>query len=76
MNTIETLKTIKSGEKTITFFKGKIHNAEGPAIVYDNGKKEYYINGIEYSYDEFKKLKKSREGLPWYKGAARGKARV
>jgi len=30
-------------------------------------KKEYYLNGIPYDFEMWKEIKKSGEGLPWYK---------
>ena len=29
--------------------------------------KEYYLNGINYSFDDWNDIRKEREGLPWYK---------
>ena len=48
----------------------RIHNWDGPAIEPINKeqkKKEYYLNGIIYDFDMWKEIKKSGEGLPWYK---------
>ena len=46
----------------------KIHNWEGPALLNkEQKKKEYYLNGIQYSLDDWKEIKKAGEGLPWYK---------
>ena len=48
--------------------ENKLHNWEGPALINEKQKKkEYYLNGILYSLDEWKLIKKSGEGLPWYK---------
>ena len=48
--------------------ENKLHNWEGPAIINEiQRKKEYYLNGIQYTMDEWKDIKKSGEGLPWYK---------
>jgi hypothetical protein len=35
----------------------------------NNRKREYYLNGIQYSETEWKERVKGREGLPWYKGS-------
>ena len=44
------------------------HNEKGPALINKQQKrKEYYLNGIQYTMDEWKDIKKSGEGLPWYK---------
>ena len=51
--------------------ENKIHSWEGPALINEQQKKkEYYLNGIQYTLDEWKDIKKSGEGLPWYKQAA------
>ena len=31
-----------------------LHRKGGPAIEYANGDKEYYLNGVEYTEQEFK----------------------
>ena len=68
-------KRIKSLDGTIRYIKdNKLHNLEGPAIIYSNGKQEYYLNGISYTRDTHKKAKKDGIGLPWYKSGA-GKSR-
>lgn len=69
------VKQIKSPDGTIRHIKdNKLHNAEGPAVVYPDGREEYYLNGILYTKDQFKKLKKSESGLPFYKTSS-GKMR-
>ena len=48
--------------------ENKLHNWEGPALINEKQKlKEYHLNGIQYSLDAWKDIKKSGEGLPWYK---------
>ena len=46
----------------------RIHNWEGPAIEpVDKDckvKRAWYINGIEYSKDDWQAMRKGREGLP------------
>ena len=37
--------------------------------------KEYYLNGIKYSEEDWKAIRKGREGLPWYKNPAMRGAR-
>ena len=53
------------------------HNEEGPTLVNKEQKrKEYYLNGIEYSFDDSNEIMKGKEGLPWYKNPAfKGSAR-
>ena len=63
----------EDGSKTIAYTleingENKLHNWEGPAIINEIQKtKEYYLNGIQYSLDDWKDMRKSREGLPWDK---------
>ena len=46
----------------------KLHNWDGPALVNKGQKKkEWYLNGIQYTEDYWKEIIKSGEGLPWYK---------
>ena len=48
--------------------ENKLHNWEGPALINEEQKlKEYYLNGIQYDYYTWNEIKKSGEGLPWYK---------
>ncbi len=51
--------------------KAVFHNEEGPALINKEQKrKEYYLNGIEYSFEIWNEIMKGKEGLPWYKTAA------
>jgi len=62
------VKRYKSPDGTIRYVKdNKLHNADGPALIHPNGKEEYYLNGIFYTKDGFKQVKKDGVGLPWYK---------
>ena len=36
----------------------------------ENIVKEYYLNGIEFTYDDWNEIMKGKEGLPWYKKPA------
>jgi len=66
-----TIKRLKSPDGTIRYIKdGKLHSAEGPAVIYPDGREEYHLNGFQYSKEDFKKIKKDGEGLPWYKSGA------
>ena len=53
-------------------FDNKLHNWDGPALIPegDNRKREYYLNGIQHTEDQWKEIRKEREGLPWYKQAS------
>ena len=47
------------------------HNEDGPALINKEQKrKEYYLNGIEFTYDDWNEIMKGKEGLPWYKKPA------
>jgi len=61
-------RTIKSPDGIIrTIFDGKLHNSEGPAIVYPKDmkmKNEYYLYGIQYTKDAWQEVKHDSIGLP------------
>ena len=66
-----TTKRLKSPDGTIRYIRdGKLHNAEGPALIHPDGKEEYYLNGFVFSKDDYKKRKKEGTGLPFYKQGA------
>ena len=47
------------------------HSEEGPALINKEQKrKEYYLNGIEFTFDDWNEIMKGKEGLPWYKKPA------
>ena len=66
-------KIEEDGSKTTAYTleingENKLHNWEGPALINEvQKKKEYYLNGIQYDFDTWNEIKKSGEGLPWYK---------
>ena len=65
-------RKITTADGTIMYmFDGKLHNWDGPALIPEgnNRKREYYLNGIQYSETEWKERVKGRDGLPWYKGS-------
>jgi hypothetical protein len=65
-------RKITTADGTIMYmFDGKLHNWEGPARIPEgnNRKREYFLNGIQYSEAEWKERVKGRDGLPWYKGS-------
>ena len=60
----------KTRARVVDFGNGRIllHSEEGPALINKGQKKkEYYLNGILYDFEMWKEIKKSGEGLPWYK---------
>ena len=69
-------KIEEDGSKTIAHIiewdgVGKFHSMDGPALINkEQRRKEYYLNGIEYTYDDWNEIQKGREGLPWYKKPA------
>ena len=69
----KSFKIEEDGSKTTAYTleingENKLHNWEGPALINEKQKlKEYYLNGIQYTMDGWKDIKKSGEGLPWYK---------
>ena len=69
----KSFKIEEDGSKTTAYTleingENKLHNWEGPALINEKQKlKEYYLNGIIYDYDMWNEIKKSGEGLPWYK---------
>ena len=49
----------------------KFHSEDGPALINEEQKrKEYYLNGIEFTFDDWNEIMKGKEGLPWYKNPA------
>jgi len=63
----------KTQARVVDFGNGRavLHNEEGPALTNKKQrKKEYYLNGIEYNYDNWNAIMKGKEGLPWYKKPA------
>lgn len=59
-----TLRT-KDG-RTITYFDGKLHSWEVPAIKHskeDKKKNEYYLYGIPYSKDDWDEARRDRNGV-------------
>ncbi len=47
-----------SGNK-VWYKDNKFHNLRGPAIINADGTKKWWINGIEYSKEEFDKIMES-----------------
>jgi hypothetical protein len=69
----EASRKLTKADGTIAYiWEGKFHNWEGPALIPegDNRKREYYIHGIKYSEENWKEVRRNRQGLPWYKQAA------
>ena len=47
-----------SGNK-VWYKDGRLHRTDGPAFIDFSGYKEWWINGIEYSKEEFNKIMES-----------------
>ena len=53
---------LQMGDRTV------FHSEKGPALINkEQRRKEYYLNGIEFTYDDWNEIMKGKEGLPWYK---------
>ena len=60
-----TARALQMGDRVV------FHDEEGPALINkEQRRKEYYLNGIEFTYDDWNEIMKGNEGLPWYKTAA------
>ena len=71
-NKYQPSKKVKTADGTIMYmFDGKLHNWDGPAVIPqgNNRLREYYLNGIKYTEEEWNERLRTREGLPWYKGS-------
>ena len=74
--TLRVSKIEEDGSKTIALAlqmgdRTVFHSEEGPALINkEQRKKEYYLNGIEFTYDHWNEIMKGKEGLPWYKKPA------
>jgi len=56
---------LQMGDRTV------FHSEKGPALINkEQRRKEYYLNGIEFTYDDWNEIMKGKEGLPWYKQPA------
>ena len=62
----------KTSARVIDYgYKAVFHSEDGPALTnIEQRKKEYYLNGIEFTYDDWNEIMKGKEGLPWYKKPA------
>ena len=69
-------KIEEDGTKTIARVlqvgdRAVFHSEDGPALINkEQRRKEYYLNGIEFTYDDWNEIIKGKEGLPWYKNPA------
>jgi hypothetical protein len=62
---ISGVKRLKSVDgRIVHYLDGKLHNWEEPAVVHPDGKKEYWLFGIQYTKDEFMDRKRDTNGVP------------
>ena len=62
---LEPVKRLKKPDGTIIYsLNGKFHNWDDAAVIYPNGKKEYWIFGFQYTKDEFIDRKREEKGVP------------
>ncbi len=67
----EPAKRLKKPDGTVAYsWEGKLHNWEDAALIHPDGKKEYHLHGIKYTFEQWKEVRKNREGLPFYKNPA------
>ena len=61
-------KRFRKADGTIMYIRdNKLHNWDGPAIIMPDGSKEYHLNGIQKTEDEWKEAIRNKEGLPYFK---------
>ena len=63
-------RKITTADGTIMYmFDGKLHNWDGPALIREGvyRQREYYIYGVLHTEDEWKEVKRDKNGVPWYK---------
>jgi len=55
---------IESKDYKAWYVDGKLHRIDSPAVEYANGTKSWYIDGEEYSEEEFNELMEEAKQLP------------
>mgnify|MGYP007077400608 CR=1 FL=1 len=50
-------RTFKSNGTTYHTFDNKFHNWDGPAVIYEDGRSEYYVYGINVTRKEWSEQK-------------------
>ena len=65
MDKLKGIRKLKKPDGTImSTLEGKLHNWDDAAVIYPNGKKEYWLFGFQYSKDEFMDRKRDSNGIP------------
>ena len=71
------IKTLTTSDGTkMSYFNGKLHSYDGPAIKFPEGsgkKDQYFVYGIEHTQKQWKKVLSERNGIPFAKSSV-GKA--
>ena len=58
---VYTVKVDSSGNKVL-YFNDQLHRVDGPAVEYSNGYKAWYLNGKEYTEQEYNiEINKSKD---------------
>lgn len=60
-------RLVKADGTIALSWDGKLHSWESAALVHPDGKKEYYLYGIQYTQEQWKERKSDRSGIPFYK---------
>ena len=62
-------KLVKTDGTIAYTWDGKLHNWDGPALIPEGKTKnaEYYLYGFQKTLDDWKEMKRQREGIPFYK---------
>ena len=63
-------RKLSKPDGTIAYtWDNKLHNWDGPALIPEGNEKkaEYHLYGFKKTLDEWKEVRKQREGLPYYK---------
>ena len=62
---LEPTRRLKKPDGTIVHvWNGKLHNSDDAAVIYPDGKKEWWIFGFQYTKDEFLDRKRDTNGIP------------
>ena len=64
-NKLEPVRRLKKPDGTIVYaLNGKLHNWDDAAVIHPDGKKEYWLFGLQYTKDEFLDRKREEKGIP------------
>ena len=62
-------KLVKTDGTIAYTWDGKLHNWDGPALIPEGNEKkeEYYLYGFQKDKEDWKEMRRQREGIPFYK---------